>query len=812
MRAISIILITMICLTVHGQTISAGETVKNYSSAQKHLLAISTFQFENFISENVLDQDSLMAIACRITGMPFLLPYNEGFADKTSGGEDLINTGRIAEAKQLFRNLEGENRIQILIELAIWYLHRPGTQKADLDSANVYIEKSLRLANAGKYATWENECWFLIRELSYQKGNISTAENTFNQFVSALQKKGDIEMIARAYNQIAMFLPTRDSMKLVYYQKSFELYQQLGLNDKEIEVLLNISLCDENASMILMEKHLQQVLSLMQLTNFKHVLFAQNLLAFALVNQTKYADAWKYANAAIQNMKWSGIDAVAGAFYYRAGGVYEGLGKNNEALRWFKKALIRGSTQTHMFWYKSLFFAHALFIQINKPAESLSMINAVTAKSPPITLWEKMEVLACKGQCYEKLNQRKLASVNYLALLTIANNNPLADPAGELSYTFLDISGFYVSQRDLKNARLFLKQSLVNLSDEPYANFYKYSLLFKIDSSGGNFNSSLKIHMLYKIYYDSLTAINQRKKLNELTMKYAAERKDQDIRLLVQKDIIQQDEIKRNKITKNIMIGGTILLLIVVGLLFSRFRLKQRTNAAMKKKNLSLQHLVKEKEWLLKEVHHRVKNNLHTIIGLLESQADYLENDALKAIQNSQNRIYAMSLIHQKLYQSQDIKAIDMTSYLPEFIRYLNDSYNFNAHSSIQFRLDIQSVSLGVSQAIPVALIINEAVTNCIKYAFPNHSKGVIEITMHRNLNQVTLFIADNGIGMNEAQLNLPSKSLGVRLIKGLSGDINAELKLENDNGTKITLVFKLDNFPDNTFLSDVMSNDPAYI
>jgi hypothetical protein len=81
-----------------GQTLSGPETVKNYSIAQKRLLALSTFQFENFLSQNNLDQDSIMAIACMITGTPFLLPYNEGFTDKTSGDEDFINAGKIAEA------------------------------------------------------------------------------------------------------------------------------------------------------------------------------------------------------------------------------------------------------------------------------------------------------------------------------------------------------------------------------------------------------------------------------------------------------------------------------------------------------------------------------------------------------------------------------------------------------------------------------------------------------------------------------------------------------------------------------------------
>jgi two-component system, sensor histidine kinase PdtaS len=255
-------------------------------------------------------------------------------------------------------------------------------------------------------------------------------------------------------------------------------------------------------------------------------------------------------------------------------------------------------------------------------------------------------------------------------------------------------------------------------------------VLYRIDSLEGNYKSALQTHIQYKLYYDSATSMDQRKKLDELSVKYAAEKKDQDIKFLKQREIAQHAELKQNKWTRDILIAGAGLLLIIVGLLFSQFMLKRRTNKEISKKNLVLEHLVKEKGWLLKEVHHRVKNNLHTVICLLESQAAYVENDALKAIENSRHRMYAMSLIHQKLYQSEDVKTIDMSLYLPEFIRYLEES--FDSHHHVTFRLNIEPLKLGVSQAIPIALIINEAVTNAIKYAFPSKNKGIIEITMHK--------------------------------------------------------------------------------
>jgi two-component sensor histidine kinase len=116
--------------------------------------------------------------------------------------------------------------------------------------------------------------------------------------------------------------------------------------------------------------------------------------------------------------------------------------------------------------------------------------------------------------------------------------------------------------------------------------------------------------------------------------------------------------------------------------------------------------MVLEKEWLLKEVHHRVKNNLQTVVSLLELQAENLDNEALSAIHNGQNRIYTISLIHQKLYQTDNVASINMKDYLLELTQHLRDVYNVGR--SIDFDIHIAPLELDVSQAIPIGLIVNE--------------------------------------------------------------------------------------------------------
>ncbi|MFT3822656.1 MAG: tetratricopeptide repeat protein [Chitinophagaceae bacterium] len=251
-----------------------------------------------------------------------------------------------------------------------------------------------------------------------------------------------------------------------------------------------------------------------------------------------------------------------------------------------------------------------------------------------------------------------------------------------------------------------------------------------------------------------------------------------------------QLELQKSAIIRNVTLGGIALLLVILGLLYNQNRIKQRSNKEISEKNASLQQLLDEKEWLLREVHHRVKNNLHTVMSLLEAQSAYLEDEALLAIQNSQHRIYAMSIIHQKLYQEENVTTIDMSFYIPDLIQYLRDS--FDVRQRIRFRASVDKILLDVSQAIPVGLILNEAITNAIKYAFPGNSAGEIEIKMKRDdEDRIMLSIADNGVGLPTGMNHDNTNSLGMKLMKGLSEDIHASFTVECSQGTRIIIGFK---------------------
>lgn len=241
----------------------------------------------------------------------------------------------------------------------------------------------------------------------------------------------------------------------------------------------------------------------------------------------------------------------------------------------------------------------------------------------------------------------------------------------------------------------------------------------------------------------------------------------------------------------------SVLVFLILGLLYKLYRTKknQEKTVQLKEKLINSQNeilntLVREKEWLLKELHHRVKNNLQVVISLLNSQSAYLENkDALLAIQDSQHRMNAMSLIYQKIYEEENLAVIDMCWYIPELIGYLKGF--FNTEKKISYKLDIECVDLDVAQAVPLGLILNEAIINAIKYAYPEMRQGEVNIRLKRIVNETyQLIISDNGVGVsNDAALKNRS-SFGMHLMDGLSAQADGTFNIESKNGLTITINF----------------------
>ncbi|MDJ0679679.1 MAG: AAA family ATPase [Xenococcaceae cyanobacterium MO_167.B52] len=205
----------------------------------------------------------------------------------------------------------------------------------------------------------------------------------------------------------------------------------------------------------------------------------------------------------------------------------------------------------------------------------------------------------------------------------------------------------------------------------------------------------------------------------------------------------------------------------------------------------SVQKSLKQKEILLKEIHHRVKNNLFVVSSLLELQSSYLDDpEVIKLLEDCQNRIKSMALVHQHLYGNSELDRINFAKYIESLIDNLA-SCNMSQQRNIDFILDLENIELNIETANPCGLIINELVSNALEHGFIDRDSGNICLSLKHNLEgQKVLTIQDDGVGFGEDLDLYNSDSLGLELVCSLVEQLNGNIKLDKTNGTKIEIVF----------------------
>ena len=245
------------------------------------------------------------------------------------------------------------------------------------------------------------------------------------------------------------------------------------------------------------------------------------------------------------------------------------------------------------------------------------------------------------------------------------------------------------------------------------------------------------------------------------------------------------------------LIVGFIIFLVIIRqiitfnenknlLIIAEKEIESRKNAENKIK-LSLE----EKNILLQEIHHRVKNNMQIISSLLNLQTRYVDNEeAVNVLKESQNRVRSMAMIHEKLYQSNDLSHINFVDYIQSLVSNLFYSYNIK-NLQIKSILEIDDIRLNMETAVPCGLIISEIVSNSLKYAFPNEMHGEILVSFKSVEDGYELIISDNGVGLPEELDFDNNKSLGLILVKSLTEQIDGEITIHRNHGTEFKIRFK---------------------
>lgn len=315
-------------------------------------------------------------------------------------------------------------------------------------------------------------------------------------------------------------------------------------------------------------------------------------------------------------------------------------------------------------------------------------------------------------------------------------------------------------QRELRQVHSFRAKSYLALSD-----FRNASLDFQQAA----------------ILSDSINS-NERQILeSEMQTKYSTLQKEQEIEKLTLEQELDQLRLTQQKWTiGGLGIGLALLTLLIYNLFKQKSKIELQSKAIAKTAG--------EKDVLLREIHHRVKNNLQVISSLLNIQGRGIKDKKAKeAIQEGRNRVQSMSLIHQNLYKKDNLTGIEMKPYIGKLADHLLQTYHVE-EGNIVVVSEVDDLTLDVETVVPIGLIINELISNSLKYAFPDDGSGVIKIELKEKERSLFLIVSDTGVGLNQEQLQVKTESFGHTLIKAFKNKLEADINIFGDDGTKVSM------------------------
>jgi two-component sensor histidine kinase len=585
-------------------------------------------------------------------------------------------------------------------------------------------------------------------------------------------------------------------VRIAFYEQAQPLFHQDGAIEREAATLERLGdfyqvLQNFDRSLAV----LNQALTAYKSVHYPNLQFTYDLLGYVNMQIGHYQEALRYGLLAEKTaFARKDTSSLLCTIYCRLGSTYFLINKVEEADIYFKKAL---KIAEHFHDRSAIRISmQALFAVLSnerKYHEALTLLNKTIKNYPSKDTAEITMERADFIRAYSGMKNYRKAEPYADTLL---RDGLVSQGTTTMVYALSEMVEYFIKSGQYARAAQYT--GVLKAGADKFTmkrNQYKtYLFKFKIDSAQKNYLPAIENFRRYTFMKDSLYDLAKTKQLEELKIQYETEQKEHNINYLEKNNLLQQQSIKRADYIRNITVAGSLILLLLLGLLYKSFRLNKQSSKAIERKNIALNQLVTEKEWLLKEIHHRVKNNLQIVTGLLQRQSAYIDNDeALAAIQNSENRMHAISLIHQKLYQSENLDLISMPEYIDELVSFLKESGGLDKR--IIFEKHLEEIRLDVAQAVPLGLILNEAVTNAIKYAYSPEEAGTIYITLVHEGPYSQLIIADNGPGM-PADLDLQQvDSLGLNLMRGLVKQLDGNLEISNEQGCTININFKTEFF-----------------
>jgi len=721
------------------------------------------------------------------------------------------------------------SQVNTLLETGYRILNTPAYKLTGKpDSALAYFNKALKVSVSIHSMVLRITCLKGIAAARSSMGDLKKLQEAYKQIIAYYHSIGDKPGEAASWSKFGEFIPgvteSMERLRLKCYQNSATLYKLAQRTLFFIEAQQNIAKTNIHLGNIdLAARQLQDVLSAYKKVGYKKLQYTYDLTADISKLKADLRDELEGRLRVVKLMQETGDTSHIETYYAKLAVVYTNLSMYPESIRELNRSIVILKRKNNLEdLYGNLSLLVLDYNQTGNPMSAITVLNQATKDYPPQSIAQQVDVNEEYGNCYKNLKRYDEAEKYYLEMMrlfkiTAFNKRYYTDV--QWMYTdminyYETIANFYILTGRYQKANFFTIKILQLRKDvlPPVCRIEFQDMQFKIDSASGNYVEAIRYLKAQQSLSDSLFNVTKSKQISELLIKYETDKKNKDlvlksnrIELLTKQAQLQKSQVKQVKATKNLIAVLAMMMLLLLGIGYYRYRLKKQNHDLLQKKQLeinlqnsSLQDLNKkqeallnEKEWLLHEVHHRVRNNLQTVVSLLNSESAYVSNkDELDAFRNSQRRMYAMSLIYQKSYESENMSTVDMAAVIIELVAYLKQSFTHS--KNLTFDLQTEHIALNINEAIPLALIINEAIANAMKYAFPKFAKGKISVIFKRDeKDRLNLTVADNGVAYPEMFDNENNGSLAINLIRGLTDQLDGELFIEQINGTCVNICFR---------------------
>jgi two-component sensor histidine kinase len=657
------------------------------------------------------------------------------------------------------------------------------------DESDSLAQNTLVSSNKIDYKKGSAKSTFLIAtNLRIANHNIPAIENYFT-CLRYYQSINDSIMIHEIYKWLGLCLAFEsyyDSGK-VFIEKSISMAKKLGLTNSQAQAYLNLARLDKSQGLLkLAIADCENALELCDNNTNQDIKWkTENFLGYVYLLSNKQREAAQIINknmAVYKKYLYMPVEVCRLIYYSSMLDLFldnykKVLSNQIESLKiadsipnrnlssYFKamsyeligKAYIKTEQYDSAKYY--------LFLAYNNPEYRLD-------------LHAKGEILFNLADVYfyQHINDSALFFFNESAEIQAENKNPMY-----LCWSYLGMGKTYFQMKEYKLAEKYLL--LAGNSDVLNENIEIKSataeLLSSIYLNKKDYEKAYKYHKIFKDASDELFNRDKIKQITQLELTNEFEDREQQLRYESQQEKLALElRLKQNKLTRNFTATGLVMAVVLLLLILKGYSQKKKSNS--------------EKEILLKEIHHRVKNNLQIISSMLSLQGNYLSDQKIKdAVVESQGRVKSMALIHQMLYQHDRFSSIDIREYIGQLVGSISSSFN-SSSKKISTELQVDQIWMDIDTAIPLGLIINELLTNAYKYAFPDNINGIVIVGLKRSDDgRFEFSVKDNGIGLPEKlRISKQSKTLGLNMVNILTRQLKGELQVIADKGTQYSIRF----------------------